>query len=147
MENEWVELFVVMTTSVFAVLATVMIHYEAIQLISKQVHHISNQPRRQMIWVIVGVFTAHTIEVWLYALLFYLLDAITPGAGIHGEFSGTAFEYIYFSAVSYTSLGLGDLSPAGPLRLLTGIEALNGLLLIAWSASFTYLVMERNWKL
>ncbi|MHB2205292.1 hypothetical protein [Methylobacterium sp. CM6257] len=30
-----------------------------------------------------------------------------------------------------------------PPRLLAGVEALNGLLLIGWSASFTYLAMER----
>ena len=29
--------------------------------------------------------------------------------------------------------------------LVAGIEALTGLLLIAWSASFTYLTMERIW--
>ena len=48
--------------------------------------------------------------------------------------------------VSYTSLGLGDVWPTGVLRLITGLEALNGLILIAWSASFTYLSMEKFWE-
>jgi potassium channel LctB len=39
--------------------------------------------------------------------------------------------------VSYTSLGLGDVYPGGSLRLITGVEALNGLLMIARSGSFT----------
>ena len=42
-------------------------------------------------------------------------------------------------------LGFGDVVPNGPLRLLAGAEALNGLLLIGWSASFLYLEMERWW--
>jgi hypothetical protein len=33
------------------------------------------------------------------------------------------------------------------MRLVSGVEALNGLLLIGWSASFTYLAMERYWPL
>ena len=147
MDNEWTSLITVMVASVFTVLATVIIHYEAIRLISGYVQHHTAKPRQQVIAVIIGVFAAHTVEVWLYALVFFALDTALHGAGIHGEFSGSILEYVYFSTVSYTSLGLGDLSPVGALRLLTGIEALNGLLLIAWSASFTYLVMEKNWKL
>ena len=42
------------------------------------------------------------------------------------------------------SLGLGDVWPHGPIRLLTGIEALNGLILIAWSASYTYSFHEKS---
>ena len=43
------------------------------------------------------------------------------------------------------TLGLGDLSPVGTVRLLAGTESLTGLLLITWSASFTYLEMSRMW--
>ena len=41
---------------------------------------------------------------------------------------------------------LGDLTPSGPMRLLAGVEALNGLLLIGWSASYIYISMERFWS-
>jgi hypothetical protein len=37
-------------------------------------------------------------------------------------------------------------TPVGPIRLLAGLEALNGLLLIGWSASYTYIAMERFWE-
>jgi hypothetical protein len=42
-------------------------------------------------------------------------------------------------------LGYGDVVPHGPLRLLAGVEALTGLLMIGWSASFTYVSMARFW--
>jgi hypothetical protein len=36
--------------------------------------------------------------------------------------------------------------PEGPLRLLASFEPLNGLILIAWSGSFTYLEVQRHWR-
>jgi hypothetical protein len=52
---------------------------------------------------------------------------------------------MYFSAETYTSVGYGDVVPVGHVRLLAGIEALNGLVLIGWTASYTYIAMERFW--
>ncbi|VCU62298.1 hypothetical protein PEPIB2_93 (plasmid) [Tritonibacter mobilis] len=62
-----------------------------------------------------------------------------------GEGVNDALDYLYYSAVIYTSLGIGDIVPTGHLRFLTGVEALNGLLLIAWSASFLFATMNRLW--
>ena len=66
-----------------------------------------------------------------------------------GSFGGVAvtepLDYFYFSIVSYTSLGLGDVFPNDHLPFITGIEALNGLLLITWSGSFIYIAMGRLW--
>ena len=45
----------------------------------------------------------------------------------------------------YTSVGFGDILPQGHLRLIAGVEGLAGLLMIGWSASFTYLMMEKLW--
>jgi hypothetical protein len=47
--------------------------------------------------------------------------------------------------VVYTSLGFGDIQPIAHVRLIAGVEALVGLLMIGWSASFTYISMERFW--
>lgn len=56
------------------------------------------------------------------------------------------FDFVYYSAMVYTTVGFGDLIPAGPIRMMTGTEALAGLALITWSASFTYLQMQRVWR-
>ena len=55
-------------------------------------------------------------------------------------------DLFYFSAVTYTSTGYGDLTPTDNLRLLATIEALTGLIMIAWTASFAFLVMQRYWQ-
>jgi hypothetical protein len=49
------------------------------------------------------------------------------------------------STETYASLGFGDVYPVGVMRLVAGIEALTGLLMIGWTASFTYLEMCRHW--
>ncbi|MGH9929827.1 MAG: potassium channel family protein, partial [Pyrinomonadaceae bacterium] len=53
---------------------------------------------------------------------------------------------LYFSTETYTSFGYGDVIPSGDLRMVAGVEALNGLLLIGWSASYTYIAMVRFWS-
>ena len=52
------------------------------------------------------------------------------------------FDCLYFSAATYTSLGLGDLVPTHDMRMLVGAEVLNGLVMIGWTISFTYLTMK-----
>jgi len=93
------------------------------------------------------VFFAHTLEVWMYAFAYYLL---TDHLGI-GSFGGTLEnhfnDYLYFSTSTYSSLGYGDVYPLGGLRIMAGIETVAGLVMIGWSASFTYLAMEKFWGL
>ena len=54
-------------------------------------------------------------------------------------------DCVYYSFITYTSLGFGDIIPTDYLRFITGIEGLTGLLLIAWTASFVYVQMQRFW--
>ena len=53
---------------------------------------------------------------------------------------------LYWSAVTFVTVGFGDIVPTGPLRLLAGMEALTGFVLITWTASFLYLEMNRLWR-
>jgi hypothetical protein len=46
----------------------------------------------------------------------------------------------------YTTVGFGDLLPQGAIRFMSGMEALTGLVMITWSASFTFLEMQRDWR-
>ena len=52
---------------------------------------------------------------------------------------------LYCSAEKFSTLGFGDLTRVGPIRLRAAAEALNGLLLIGRSASFAYMAMARFW--
>jgi hypothetical protein len=97
----------------------------------------------KLIAIICGLFVAHVVEVVVYAFVYYFSHLI-PG---FGELPGPSFEdwinALYFSFVAYSSLGAGELSASGWFKILYGLEAINGLVLITWSASFSLLAMNR----
>jgi len=104
------------------------------------------KPRAKLIVVIIAAFLAHALEIALYALAIWGLVRF-GGLGTLADSSRFSLDVsLYFSAETYTSLGYGDVVPGGAVRLLAGVEALNGLLLIGWSASYTYIAMERFWS-
>jgi TRAP-type C4-dicarboxylate transport system permease small subunit len=94
-----------------------------------------------------GTVLAHLLEIAFYALMFWYADNVAHIGGFTGLGTDGVANYFYFSAETFTSLGMGHLYPRGALRLMTSLEVLNGLLLIGWSASFTFLAMSRLWEL
>jgi hypothetical protein len=55
-------------------------------------------------------------------------------------------DSVYFSFTTFTTIGFGDITPIGPLKFLTGLEALTGLVLITWTASFLFIEMQKYWN-
>lgn len=128
------------------VFVTVMIHYEVmrgIDALLPRVHFLHS--RFKVLFVIFGVFLAHTIEVWVFALAYYFSNHFFGLGAYTGNTSGHIFDAVYFSVVVYTSLGFGDIQPVGQLRLIAGVEALTGLIMIGWSTAFTFVMMEKFW--
>jgi Ion channel len=140
----------------FLVTAAVLIHFEALNLLTSAIPNIKVSPRLSILIGILGCFCAHLLEITFFAGGFYffihqesmgsLLGGDIQGHGLFGTPSTAFIDCIYFSLTCYTSLGFGDLAPTGWLRFLAGTEALIGLLLIAWTASFMYLEMQKHWK-
>jgi voltage-gated potassium channel len=54
-------------------------------------------------------------------------------------------EALYFSIVTFTTVGYGDITLQGSWRLLAGIEAMNGILLLGWSSASLYNVIRHLW--
>ncbi len=125
---------------------TTGVHYEILRALSHGLPGMAIPARAKLMVVIFGTFLAHIAEILLYALAMYMLVRFA-GLGTLGSGSHFSLDVaLYFSAETYTSLGYGDVVPTGALRLLAGTEALNGLLLIGWSASYTFIAMERFWN-
>jgi hypothetical protein len=77
----------------------------------------------------------HLIEITAWALLYFWTDAMAdlPSA-------------LYFSAVTYTTTGYGDLTLPREWRLLGGVEALTGILMCGWSTGFFFAVASRMYE-
>jgi hypothetical protein len=125
---------------------TTVIHYEVLGALNDRLPALKVPDRSKLLVVMVVAFLAHLLEMAVWGVALFLIVHHADVGGLRGDVPLTLLNCIYFSAETYTSLGFGDVRPDGHLRLMVGMEALNGLLLIAWSASFTYLSMERFWS-
>ena len=133
--------------SLVLVAATIAVHYEALRFTSQRLTHLRISPRARIIVMLVAALTSHMIHALLYALAFLGLEQIGGFGTIGGERGHSLEDAFYFSITSYTTLGIGDLFPTGALRIISGIEALNGLVMVGWTASMTYIYMEKFWHI
>ena len=134
-----------LTITVCLVVLCVLLHHEALRLPARILPRMTAAPRVRVVILIFGLLLTHPIEIILFAVGYVLVDGHWQFGPLIGEID--AFDdYICFSAVVYATLGFGDLVPAGPRRLLTGSEALTGLVMVGWSTAFTFLHMQRYWQ-
>ncbi len=89
-----------------------------------------------LVITIVGIFLVHTLEIWLWAVLYLWI----------GEFAG--FERaLYFSTVTFTSLGYGDITLQERWQLLSGFEAANGIILFGVSTAVAFGVIRKLFEI
>jgi len=138
-------MFLVIFACLALIALTTVIHYETLRKLHDSLPRLRIPRRTKLLVVIFSAFVAHGLEIALYGVTFYTLVHFVDGGSLNGPGGFSLLNCLYFSGETYTSLGFGDVIPAGPIRLLAGAEALNGLLLVGWSASFTYIAMERFW--
>jgi voltage-gated potassium channel Kch len=142
-----VPLGLVLILTVVLVTASLYIHYEVLRVVSEAMPKLRLPPRPRLLVVLGAATLAHLLEIGLFALGYWLLDGNDGFGALTGLSEGRWLDYFYFSAATYTTLGIGDIIPVGPLRLVAAVESLFGLVLIGWSASFTYLAMQKFWGL
>lgn len=128
----------------------VLIHYEGVHGLARRYSRRKierSRDRRAILKIIFSLLALHIIEIWCFGLTYWGLSFVPSTGYVHGEHgTDTLFDAIYLSATTYSTVGFGDLAPVGAIRLISGLESLVGLLLITWSASFTYLEMSRLWS-
>jgi len=138
-------MFIVLLVCIALLVLTAVIHYEALSALNAHLPTLRMPSRAKLLVVISVTFFAHAVEIVAYGIALYLLVSHGIGGGLKGSEDFSVADCIYFSAETYTSIGFGDVTPFGAIRLLIGAEALNGLLLIGWSASYAFIAMERYW--
>jgi hypothetical protein len=130
------------TTVAFAVL----VHYEGLSWMSSRLLAVHAVRRRKVLLGVYGVIALHVVEIWLFGIAVRVLLEVPHAGAITGMGHAALLDAVYLSAVTFTTVGFGDLAPTGPIRFLCGTEALTGFILITWSASFLYLEMEQFWR-
>ncbi len=78
-----------------------------------------------MVATVFGLFLIHTVEIWSWAGAYLVLGTLP-------NFT----DALYFSAVTFSTLGYGDIVLAPEWRLFGALEGVTGLLLIGWSTAY-----------
>ncbi len=138
--------YIVGAVTILVVVVAVMLHYEASVFLSRLMGRTKRSNRKRILILVFGLLIAHVAEIWVFGLTSWLLSFKEGVGNLTGQHAITLLDYIYMSATTYTTLGYGDIAPQGPLRAIYGTEALTGFVLITWSASLTFLEMQRHWS-
>lgn len=138
-------IFSVIICSTILVFINSAIFYEIIALALKIITKYHLRMRSLMFLLVAMIFFAHTTIIWLYAFVYWLMVHWLQYQQLGGIMPNDFFGYVYFSATTYSSLGVGDILPYGAMRFVTAVEVLNGLVLIGWSVSVTYFSVQKLW--
>jgi len=99
--------------------------------------HLKNRNFLLSTWVLIKIagwmIALHLVEISLWAFFYFWKDCM-PDAN-------SAF---YFSAVTYTTTGYGDLVLPQAWRMVGAIEALTGILMCGWSTGFFFTIIMRG---
>lgn len=123
----------------------VLLHFEVLNLLTIAQQSMRLHRRLRIVLGVFGALCAHLLEIWCFAAAYYFLLQWSGNGELVGIAENNLLDCVYFSLTCFTSLGFGDIYPTGHLRFLSGLEALTGLVLIAWTASFMYLEMQKLW--
>jgi hypothetical protein len=132
----------VVAVALMSAAANLLVHYESLRALSFLVQRVALKPRQKILFLVGGTLFAHLCEIILFAVAFWFFFDLDSPATVT---TVTAENSLYLSIESYTSLGTSTGFPIGQMRLLAGMEALTGLILIGWTVSFTYLYMREFW--
>lgn len=125
--------------SFILIILTCLLHTIATRIIlshfRRRGSHISNLLKLLRIDFVVIVIIAFTFtEVFLWAGLYYIKDIFM-----------NIEEAVYFSLVTFTTVGFGDIVLTEKYRLLAAFEAANGVLIFGWSTALLLAALQKTY--
>lgn len=82
--------------------------------------------------IVVAILALHGLEIWLFAFVYLGIGATT---GLE--------DSLYFSTISYSTVGYSDVHILADWRLLGAFESILGMVLIGWSTAFFFRMLGR----
>lgn len=126
----------------------VFVHYETLYTLAHSLPKLSRvSPSYRVLLGVFAILFAHGVEIWAFALGYLAMIKLGLGSLFGMTTPDLLSDCVYLSWVSYTTVGFGDIAPNGDIRFLPGLEALTGLVLITWSASFLFIEMQKFWPI
>ncbi len=89
---------------------------------------------RLLVYSAIFLLSLNFLQAIIWGFTYYLLPGIT-------EFE-TLEKAIYFSLVTFTTLGYGEITISSSSRILSGFEAMNGVLLLGWTTAMMFSVLQ-----
>ncbi|PLK27941.1 hypothetical protein C0V78_11475 [Novosphingobium sp. TH158] len=74
----------------------------------------------------------HGVEIWAFAIVYLATGAVT---GLENA--------LYFSTISYSTVGYNDAHIVQEWRLLGAFESILGMILLGWSTAFFFRMLGR----
>ena len=97
---------------------------------------------KKIVWILIysAIFllSLNFVEAIIWGFTYYLLPGITEFESIE--------KAIYFSLVTFTTLGYGDITINSANRMLAGFEAMNGVLLLGWTTAMMFSLLQLTVK-
>lgn len=84
------------------------------------------------LFVVLSLFVLHGLEIWLFAFVYMAIGAI-----------GSLEDALYFSTISYSTVGYSDAAVLGEWRLVGPFESILGMILLGWSTAFFFRMLTR----
>jgi len=125
-------------TALFLMALCVVIHAGgvsfAMRRLSRHLPHLDRLWRWTWLFVRLAslMILLHLVDISVWALFYVWQGAMSD-----------LQSSLYFSAVTYTTTGYGDLVLPPESRLIGGVEALTGILMCGWSTGFFFAVVSR----
>lgn len=137
-------LFIFMT--ILAIVASVLLHLGSAQVLISMWARNASLRRWRVAVIIIAFIIVHMLEIAIFAVSISVLINDGGYGSLNGVDTTDVGSLIYYSAITYTTVGYGDITPVGDIRLFAAIEALSGMVLVAWTASVIFTVMQRIWR-
>ncbi|NBC37863.1 two pore domain potassium channel family protein [Novosphingobium sp. FSY-8] len=82
--------------------------------------------------IVVAIIGLHGLEIWAFAVAYLAVGAVQ---GLEAA--------LYFSTISYSTVGYSDVHILHEWRLIGAFESILGMLLLGWSTSFFFRMLGR----
>lgn len=129
---------VALTVVIHALGSTYLVRYLARRFLDERGRWGSRNTLFALIQAAVVLVALHVLEIMVWAGVYKALVPVGELADLESA--------VYFSFVTFTTLGYGDITLSDGWRLLSGIQALNGILLVGWSTALMFAVVQKSWQ-